>query len=105
MDSGRLPYNPSTGKKFNGSSFDINYGKGYAKGDIYSDQVTLAGITVDQTFGCAMNVSQDEINDRAIDGLIGLAFDSGSSLPHNGHDAQNLATQSPLNTGKEKSTN
>lgn len=98
MESGRSPYNPSTGSMLQDSKFDIKYGKGHSKGVIYSDQVTIADITVDQTFGCAMEVSQDDINDRALDGLIGLAFDSGSKLPHNGHDADPNATKAPLNS-------
>lgn len=99
MESGRDAYNPSTGKKDDTSKFNIKYGAGYAKGSIYVDKVTLGSITVDQSIGCATKVDSEDVNDRKLDGIIGLGFDSGSTKPHNGHDAQPSATKSALNSG------
>jgi aspergillopepsin I len=99
MESGREAYNPSTGSKINGSTFNIKYGAGYAKGSVYADKVTLGGITVDQSIGCATDVDSDDVGDRNLDGLVGLGFDSGCVLPHNGQDAQPSATKSALNSG------
>lgn len=100
METGRSVYSPVTGRKMTGSKFDIKYGKGHADGDVYSDKVSIGNITVDQAIGCAKDVSQDDINDRAMDGIIGLGFDSGTKVPHNGHDAEPSATRSALNSGK-----
>lgn len=99
METGREAYNPSTGKKDDKSKFNIKYGAGYAKGTVYKDKVTMGGITVDQSIGCATDVDNDDVNDRSLDGLVGLGFDSGTKTKHNGHDAYPSATKTALNSG------
>ena len=104
METGRDVYNPITGKKLKGkdgkdASFNIKYGKGFAKGHVYSDKVTIGGITVNQAIGCATSVSKEDIDDRNMDGLIGLAFNSGSKNLPTGLTQKATATKSAMNSG------
>jgi hypothetical protein len=100
VESGHNQYNPKTGTKLNGASFDINYGSGFAKGDVYMDQVTLGGITTNQAIECATSVDSSDISDHQLDGVLGVGFNSGSSKVNNGYPQPSSATQSPLNSGK-----
>jgi hypothetical protein len=100
VESGHNQYNPQTGTKLNGASFDINYGSGFAKGDVYMDQVTLGGITTNQAVECATSVDSSDISDHQLDGILGVGFNSGSSKVNNGYPQPSSATQSALNSGK-----
>jgi len=104
MESGRDVYNPVTGKKLKGkdgkdANFNIKYGKGFAKGHVYSDQVQLGGVTVNQAIGCATSVSKEDVDDRNMDGLVGLAFNSGSKNLPSGLTQKATATKSAVNSG------
>lgn len=99
-----------------GAQFKITYGLGEADGDIYVDKVTMAGITVQQAIGCAKNVDTGDATDvngtgtggrtmQHLDGLIGLAFNSGSKNAHNGQNEPPQATKSALNSGMLTSFN
>ncbi|CAK7273385.1 hypothetical protein SEPCBS57363_005626 [Sporothrix epigloea] len=78
--SGQTLYDPSqssTSSYMSGSSWQISYGDGSsADGDIYTDKVKIAGITVSkQAVELAQDVSS-EFTTGPSDGLVGLAFDS-----------------------------
>ncbi|KAH8599907.1 aspartic peptidase domain-containing protein [Bisporella sp. PMI_857] len=102
MEHGREAYNPSTGKKMKAdgkdAAFNIKYGKGYAKGHVYTDKVTLAGMTVDQAIGCATSVSKEDVDDREMDGIIGIGFNSGSKTLVDGLAQYPSATKSAMNS-------
>ena len=104
MEANREAYNPATGKRLKSTedgkdaSFSIKYGLGYAKGHVYTDKVTMGGIQVDQAIGCATSVSQSDVDDRNLDGLMGLAFNSGSKLLQQPPQLP-TATKSAFNSG------
>ncbi|THU91893.1 aspartic protease [Dendrothele bispora CBS 962.96] len=74
--------NSTTSKPQNGT-FSTHYGDGStAEGTLYTDSVTVAGITVhDQYFAAVHNLSRNFDSDP-IDGIMGLAFPSLSSIGH-----------------------
>lgn len=82
-----------------GGEFNVKYGSGFAKGVVYTDKVELGGITVDQAIGCATGVDNVDVDDRNLDGLIGIAFNGGSKTVHNGRDQNPSATKSAMNSG------
>ncbi|KAK5090459.1 hypothetical protein LTR05_000631 [Lithohypha guttulata] len=78
---GHAIYNPNkskTAKKLNGATWKIRYGDGSgASGDVYTDDVEVAGITVKgQAVELASKVSSQFLQDPDNDGLLGLAFSS-----------------------------
>ena len=67
----------STYKK-NGSSFEIHYGTGFAKGFISEDRVCVAGICADnQLFAEVTAMGEQDITAKN-DGLFGMGFTSNS---------------------------
>ena len=77
-------YNPAdsaSSKKLDGASWQISYGDGTnAKGDVYMDKVSLAGVTAEnQAIGAADDASIEFLQDPNSDGLVGLAFSSLNS--------------------------
>jgi len=106
METNRTVYDPSTGTRLEPKGeFNVKYGSGFAKGTVYRDKVTMGNLTVEQSIGCATSVDAGDINDRKLDGLIGIGFNSGSKHVHNGVDQSKSATKSPTNTGKSQITN
>ncbi|KAJ5289079.1 Penicillopepsin-1 [Penicillium angulare] len=76
--SGHDVYNPSkSGKVLSGATWDISYGDGSsASGNVYTDDVTVGGVTVSgQAVEAAKKISSEFVQDTN-DGLLGLAFDS-----------------------------
>ncbi|KAL7929654.1 putative aspartate protease [Trichoderma chlorosporum] len=101
-DGGRPTYNikkSSSAKKLSGSSWSITYGdQSSSSGDVYTDVVSIGGFSVKgQAVESATDVSSQFVQDTAISGLVGLAFDSGNQVSPNqqstwfSNAAQNLA--------------
>lgn len=61
-----------------GDTFSIAYGTGSVAGSIAQDSVTIGSVKVDMKFGLA-NVTSDDFNHFAFDGILGLSMASGSS--------------------------
>ncbi|CEJ57934.1 hypothetical protein PMG11_06609 [Penicillium brasilianum] len=77
--SGHSVYNPSTsGNELSGYSWSISYGDGSsASGNVYTDSVTVGGITASsQAVEAAQTISSEFQQDTNNDGLLGLAFSS-----------------------------
>ncbi|KAJ5112071.1 Penicillopepsin-1 [Penicillium argentinense] len=77
--SGHSVYNPSkSGKLLSGYSWDISYGDGSgASGNVYTDSVTVGGVTASkQAVEAAKQISSEFQQDTDNDGLLGLAFSS-----------------------------
>lgn len=66
-------YGPENSTTYNASSttFGLAYGTGSVKGVIATDSLTLAGLTVDLSFGSASTTS-DDFNNFPFDGILGL---------------------------------
>jgi len=66
--------NSSSSFQDSGKNFQVTYGSGQVAGNIISDNVNLAGFTLNNhTFGVALVESQDFTNNSLADGLMGLA--------------------------------
>lgn len=79
--SGHKTYDPTTSttsSKMGNSTWSIRYGDGSgASGIVYSDVVTVGGITVrNQAVEAATQVSGSFVQDTATSGLLGLAMDT-----------------------------
>ncbi|EMC92240.1 hypothetical protein BAUCODRAFT_38264 [Baudoinia panamericana UAMH 10762] len=76
--TGHSLYNPSTGTKKSGYTWDISYGDGSgASGTVYADKVVVGGVTAtSQAVEAATSVSSQFEQDTDNDGLLGLAFSS-----------------------------
>ncbi|TPX19117.1 uncharacterized protein E0L32_011190 [Thyridium curvatum] len=72
------PGSSSTANQMSGYTWSISYGDGSSSnGDVYQDQVTVGGLTVaQQAVESAQQVSSSFTSQSAIDGLLGLGFDS-----------------------------
>lgn len=86
--SGQSTYNPtasSSAKQLKGVSWKISYGDGSSSsGKVYSDKVTIGGLTVTgQAVEAASTVSQSFTQESATDGLVGLAFSSINTVTPN----------------------
>ena len=75
---GHSVYNPSSGKKLQGSSWQITYGdQSSAGGLVYTDKVVVGGVTAtNQAVEAASSVSAQFVQNTASDGLLGLSFSS-----------------------------
>ncbi|KAJ5698520.1 Penicillopepsin-1 [Penicillium macrosclerotiorum] len=77
--SGHSVYNPSkSGTLLSGYSWSISYGDGSsASGNVYTDTVTVGGVTASkQAVEAAKKISSEFQQDTNNDGLLGLAFSS-----------------------------
>ncbi|GMF77763.1 unnamed protein product [Aspergillus oryzae] len=77
--TGHDVYKPSgNASKIAGASWDISYGDGSsASGDVYQDTVTVGGVTAQgQAVEAASKISDQFVQDKNNDGLLGLAFSS-----------------------------
>ena len=99
IEAGHNQYDPKSGTKLDGASFSINYGSGFANGDVYTDKVTLGRITVTQVVECATSVDNTDTNDHKLDGILGVGFNSGSTNVNYGYPQPSSATSSALNAG------
>ncbi|KAJ5250266.1 hypothetical protein N7489_000676 [Penicillium chrysogenum] len=72
----------SSGKKLTGASWSISYGDGSgASGDVYKDTVTVGGVkATGQAVEAAKKISQQFVQDKSNDGLLGLAFSSINTI-------------------------
>ncbi|KUI73844.1 Endothiapepsin [Cytospora mali] len=72
------PSDSSTSKKLSGYTWDISYGDGSSSsGVVYTDKVAIGGVTVtSQAVECAKTVSSSFTEESAMDGLVGLGFNS-----------------------------
>ncbi|KAI0952451.1 hypothetical protein AcW1_004540 [Taiwanofungus camphoratus] len=84
--SGHSKYDPSdssTSESHSGS-FSISYGDGStASGKVYTDTVTIAGVTATNQYLSGVTKESSEFEEDPADGLLGMAFPSISNLGHN----------------------
>lgn len=81
-------YNPHTSnsaKQAEGLSWNISYGDGSsASGNVFTDNVTVAGITIpNQSVEAAEKLSESFLQDGGNDGLLGLAWPSINTVSPN----------------------
>ncbi|KAH6880697.1 aspartic peptidase domain-containing protein [Thelonectria olida] len=86
--SGHATYNPdqsNSSKKLTGATWSIKYGDGSSSsGDVYTDKVTVGGLTVSaQAVEAAKTVSDTFTAETDLDGLLGLAFSSINTVTPN----------------------
>ncbi|KAM5349850.1 hypothetical protein ACJ41O_006355 [Fusarium nematophilum] len=79
--SGHTKYDPSkssSAKKLSGASWAITYGDGSSSsGDVYTDKVSVGGLSVAaQAVEAAQKVSDEFESESDLDGLLGLGFSS-----------------------------
>lgn len=77
--TGHDVYTPtSNATKMDGYSWSIQYGDGsHASGDVYKDVVEIGGVTAPrQAVEAASDISEQFVQDRDNDGLLGLSFSS-----------------------------
>jgi aspergillopepsin I len=77
--AGHSIYKPGgNGTKIAGATWQIQYGdQSSASGDVYKDTVTVGGVkATGQAVEAAQKISQQFVNDKNNDGLLGLAFSS-----------------------------
>ncbi|KAJ5098665.1 hypothetical protein N7532_005666 [Penicillium argentinense] len=76
--SGHAIYKPNNGTKLSGASWSISYGdQSSASGDVYKDTVIVGGVKASgQAVEAAKQISQQFVQDKNNDGLLGLAFSS-----------------------------
>lgn len=76
--SGHSIYKPSNGTKLSGATWSISYGdQSSASGDVYKDTVIVGGVKASgQAVEAAKQISQQFVQDKNNDGLLGLAFSS-----------------------------
>lgn len=77
--SGHSVYKPAgNATKLDGYSWKISYGDGSgASGDVYKDTVSVGSITArGQAVESAKQISEQFVQDRNNDGLLGLSFSS-----------------------------
>ena len=94
------PSSSSTSKKLSSGGFNIVYGDGSTtSGDIYTDTVTVGGVTgIDVPIGVASHVGDSFANDPQ-DGLVGLAFQSISTMGQKPF-IQSLLSQNQVKNGQ-----
>ncbi|CAK5266672.1 unnamed protein product [Mycena citricolor] len=84
--SGKTKYSPS-GSSTSASksgSFSIQYGDGSTvSGPIYTDTVSVAGVSVTKQYLAGVTTLSSEFTTDPADGLLGLAFPAISNLGHN----------------------
>lgn len=61
-----------------GKSFSISYGSGTVNGNLITDTINVAGISLQYTFGQASKTS-DDFSHFAFDGILGMSMSQGSS--------------------------
>ncbi|CAI7633267.1 Penicillopepsin-1 [Penicillium manginii] len=86
LQKGHSVYNPkNSGTKLSGASWSISYGDGSsASGDVYTDTVTVGGVTASkQAVEAASRISSQFQQDTDNDGLLGLAFSSINTVSPN----------------------
>ncbi|KAH8923790.1 acid protease [Atractiella rhizophila] len=100
--SGHKKYNPSsssTSQKQSGT-FEVAYGDGsvYVSGNIYTDKVTVGGLSASNQYLGATTDETSNFADEVEDGLLGMAFQSLSEI---GQPTffQNLVSQGKVSTG------
>ncbi|KAK5806386.1 hypothetical protein VI817_000644 [Penicillium citrinum] len=76
--AGHAIYKPNNGTKLSGASWSISYGdQSSASGDVYKDTVIVGGVKASgQAVEAAKQISQQFVQDKNNDGLLGLAFSS-----------------------------
>ena len=78
--NGQTVYNPSkssSAKQVSGAKWSISYGDGSSSsGVVYTDVVSIGGISVSQQVEAAKTVSSSFTSDATTDGLVGLGFDA-----------------------------
>ncbi|KAL4920543.1 aspartic protease pep1 [Aspergillus aurantiobrunneus] len=86
QQEGHSVYKPSeSATQMPGYSWKISYGDGSsASGDVYKDTVTVGGVTAQgQAVEAARQISDEFVQDRNNDGLLGLAFSSINTVEPN----------------------